>query len=321
MRFGWIDANELLEGPMTSASSTGRAAAPGVPTTFDPERYKATTTDQWEAAAAAWYAWGPVIDTWLGEATEVMFDLAGITTGSKVLDVAAGAGGQSIAAARRVGPHGRVLATDISQHLLDYADHAARMAGLADVVASRVMDGENLEVDAGHFDAVISRVGLIYFPDRDGALVGMRRALRPGGRIAAVTYSTPEANGFFSLPISIIREEAQLPPPVPGQPGPFSLGTVDVLTEVLERAGFTDVAVRRVPSPLRLPSAVDYALFARESFGALHQMMAGLDAQAREEVWTRITQELSVFESADGFVGPCEMLVVGAVNPADLEGS
>lgn len=288
--------------------------------TFDAERYKATTTDQWEAAAAAWYAWGPVIDTWLGEATEVMFDLAGVTSGSKVLDVAAGAGGQSIAAARRVGPQGRVLATDISPHLLDYAAHAARMAGLADVVATQVMDGENLEVEEGQFDAVLSRVGLIYFPDRNRALVGIRRALRPGGRVAAVTYSTPEANGFFSLPISIIRAEAQLPPPVPGQPGPFSLGTVEVLTEVLERAGFTDVEVRRVPSPLRLPTAVDCALFARESFGALHQMMAGLDPQARERTWTRITEELAVFETADGFVGPCEMLVAGAVNPGEQEG-
>ena len=289
--------------------------------TFDPERYKATTTDQWEAAAAAWYAWGPVIDTWLGEATEVMFDLAGVTSGSKVLDVAAGAGGQSIAAARRVGPHGRVLATDISSHLLDYAGHAARMAGLADVVATRVMDGENLEVEPGQFDAVISRVGLIYFPDRNRALVGIRRALRPGGRVAAVTYSTPEANGFFSVPISIIRAEAELPTPVPGQPGPFSLGTVEVLTEVLELAGFTDVEVRRVPSPLRLPTAVDCALFARESFGALHQMMAGLDARAREKVWTRISDELAAFESTEGFVGPCEMLVAGAVNPGEQEGS
>jgi len=297
---------------MTSTSST---ATPHAATTFDPERYKATTTDQWQAAAAAWYAWGPVIDTWLGEATEVMLDLAGVASGSKVLDVAAGAGGQSIAAARRVGRQGRVLATDISSHLLDYADHAARMAGLSDIVATRVMDGENLEVDPGHFDAVISRVGLIYFPDRERALVGMRRALRPGGRIAAVTYSTPEANTFFSLPVSVIRAAAQLPPPSAGQPGPFTLGTAEVLTDVLERVGFTDVDVRRVPSPLELPSAVDCALFEREAFGALHQMMTGLDLRAREKTWTRISEELSAFEGREGFVGPCEMLVVGALNP------
>ena len=286
------------------------AAAP-----FDAQRYKDTTTDQWQAAAAAWYGWGPVIDTWLGEATEVMLDLAGVTTGSRVLDVAAGAGGQSIAAARRVGRQGRVLATDISSHLLDYADHAARMAGLSDIVATRVMDGEDLAVDPGQFDAVISRVGLIYFPDRPRALAGMRRALRPGGRISAVTYSTAEANRFFSIPVTVIRAEAQLPPPAPGQPGPFSLGTVEALTEALVAAGFTDVDVRRVPSPLLLPSSVDCVLFEKESFGALHQLMAGLDPERREATWARITDELSVFDGPNGFVGPCEMLVVGAVNP------
>ena len=282
---------------------------------FDPARYKTTTTDQWQAAAAAWYGWGAVIDTWLGEATDVMLDLAQVGPGSTVLDVAAGAGGQSIAAARRVGPTGRVLATDIAPNLLAYADHAARTAGLAAFVATRVMDGENLEVEPGHFDAVVSRVGLIYFPDQAGALTGMCRALRPGGRVAAVTYSTPEANRFFSVPVSVIRTRTQLPPPAPGQPGPFSLGTVEALEEALHGAGFTDVQVRRVPSPLHLPSAADCVLFERESFGALHQMLAGLDTQAREETWAQITEELSAFDGPDGFVGPCKMLVVGAGNP------
>ena len=73
--------------------------------------------------------------------------------------------------------------------------------------------------------------------------------------------------------------------------------------------------MRRVPAPLHLPSALDCVLFERESFGALHQMMAGLDPQAREQTWTQIAEELSVFDGPDGFVGPCEMLVVGAVNP------
>ena len=143
----------------------------------------------------------------------------------------------------------------------------------------------------------------------------MRRALRRGGRVSAVTYSTPEANKFFSIPVSVIRAEAQLPPPAPGQPGPFSLGNPETLQEVLTAAGFVDVEVRRVPSPLHLPTALDCVLFERESFGALHQMMSGLDPEAREQTWTRIEKELSAFDGPDGFVGPCEMLVVGAANP------
>ncbi len=61
------------------------------------------------------------------------------------------------------------------------------------------------------FDAVISRVGLIYFPDRHKALQEMFRVLKPGGKVAAIVYSTPEKNKFFSVPVSIIRHRAQLP--------------------------------------------------------------------------------------------------------------
>src|SRR4051812_7961243 len=171
--------------------------------TFDPAHYKDTTRAQWEDAAAAWHAWGPTLEDWLGEATTLMLDAAGITTGSTVLDVAAGAGGQSLAAARRIGPSGQVLATDISPAILGHAAAAAAAAGLT-TVRTRELDGERLDVDPAAFDAVISRLGLIYFPDQPGALAGQYRALRPGGRIAAIVYSTAERNGFFSVPISII---------------------------------------------------------------------------------------------------------------------
>jgi SAM-dependent methyltransferase len=283
--------------------------------TFDPVAYKTTTRAQWEQAAEAWDRWGPTLEAWLGEATELMLDLASVAEGSRVLDVAAGAGGQTIAAARRVGSAGHVLATDISPAILSYARSQAERAGL-NTIAVQEVDGEALDVEAGGYDAVISRVGLIYFPDRAAALAGMRRALRPGGRIAAVTYSTPEANGFFSVPVTVIRTRAQLPPPAPGQPGPFSLGAPGVLESALAEAGFVEVQVHRVPAPLRLPSAAECVRFERESFGALHQMLAGLDAGAREAAWTEIAERLARFEGPDGFVGPCELLVASGRRPA-----
>ena len=86
----------------------------------------------------------------------------------------------------------------------------------------------------------------------------MRRALRPGGRLAGIVYSTPEANGFFSIPVSIIRRRAELPAPAPGQPGPFSFGAPGVIEEAYRQAGFTDIEVRRMSAPVRMaipPSA------------------------------------------------------------------
>jgi SAM-dependent methyltransferase len=284
-------------------------------TTFDPEAYKQTTREQWQRAAEPWHAWGPTIESWLGEATELMLDMAGIERGSRVLDIAAGAGGQTLRAAERVGPTGAVLATDISPGILAYAERAARAAGLANV-ATREMDGEELDVEAGSFDAVISRVGLIYLPDRARALAGMHRALRPGGRVSTANYTTPDRNEFFSIPVSVIRRRAGLPAPAPGQPGPFSLGADGAIEQAYAAAGFVDIEVRKVASPLRLPSVAECLRFEQESFGALHQMLSGLDDAGRAEAWEEIASELRRFESADGFAGPCEMIVAAGTKVA-----
>ena len=230
--------------------------------------------------------------------------------GSRVLDVAAGAGEQSIAAARRVGPSGHVLATDIAPALLDSrpaqtrVQPACRTSRHASSMAKRLS-----ELPAASFDAAISRVGLIYFPDQQRALAGIRRALKPGGRFAAIVYSTPDKNQFFSIPVGIIRRRAKLPPPQPGQPGPFSLGGDGVLAAAYERAGLRDIEVRKVDSPVRLPSAAECVRFERESFGALHQMMSTLSEAERAETWDEIERELRQFETKSGFVGPCEMIV------------
>lgn len=276
---------------------------------FDAAKFKTTTRAQWQAAAEAWHRWGPFLGQWLGACTEQMLDLARVRPGARVLDVAAGAGEQSIAAARRVGPNGYVLATDIAPALLDYALADARAQGLSNLEA-RELDGEALaELPNASFDAVISRVGLIYFPDQQRALAGVRHVLKPDGRFAAVVYSTPERNAFFSIPVGIIRRRAKLPPPLPGQPGPFSLGGDGALAAAYERAGLKNIEIRKIDSPVRLSSAAECVRFERESFGALHQMMSSLNEDERADTWNEIERELRQFETVRGFVGPCEMIV------------
>src|SRR5205085_6553687 len=144
----------------------------------------------------------------------------------------------------------------------------------------RVVDGEQLDLEPGTFDAAISRLGLMYLPDKAGGLEQARGALREGGRYAALVFAEPDRNGFFSIPIGIIRRRAQLPPPAPGLPGPFSAVNID---EQLAAAGFRDVEVRRVEAPLVLTTAAECARLERESFGALHQMLPGLTEAQRDD--------------------------------------
>ncbi len=283
--------------------------------TFDPVAFKTTTRAQWESAAEAWHRWGPTIEDWLGAATARMLDDVRVGPGSRVLDVAAGAGGQTIDAAHRVGPTGRVLATDISPTILEYAARTATEAGLSQVDVLEA-DGEDLgAVEDGAFDAAISRVGLIYFPDQHRALTELVRTLRPGGRVSAVVYSTPDRNGFFALPVGIIRRIADLPAPGPGLPGPFSLGAPGVAVSAYTAAGLVDVTVTAVPSPVRMTSAAECVRFEHDSFGALHQMLSGVTEEERAAAWREIEETLAQFEGPDGFVGPCEMLVVTGTKP------
>jgi SAM-dependent methyltransferase len=276
--------------------------------TFDPVAYKRTTTEQWQQAADAWHAWDATLQAWLGPVTATMLDLARLGPGDRVLDVAAGAGEPTLSAAATVGPGGYVLATDIAPNMLAYAEREARRRGLANV-QTQVMDGETLTLEEASFDAVLSRVGLIYFPDRRRALAEMRRVLKPGGRVVAAVYSTPERNSYFSLSLGVLRRAAALPPPAPGQPGPFSLGGPGVLEGALRDAGFTDVAVRVVSAPLHLSSAAECARFEREAFGAFQQLVAGLPPDGRAAAWDEVAQALGQFEADGVFVGPGELLV------------
>lgn len=277
---------------------------------FDAVAYKETTRQQWQNAAAAWHRWTPTLQAWLGPVTNAMLDMADLDPGDRVLDLAAGAGEPSLSAAERVGRSGHVLATDISSNILEFAQQTARELGLTNF-ETRVMDGENPDLPDESYDAVLSRLGLIYFPDRKGALRAVHRMLKTGGRVVLAGFSTPDQNRFFSIPISIIRRRAQLAPPAPGLPGPFSLGAPGVMEEMLRGADFTEVTAQAVRTPLRLASAAECVRFERESFGALQQMLAALPSVEQDATWDEIEGELRAFEGDAGFEASAE-LILGA---------
>jgi len=280
-------------------------------TSFDAAKYKDAQREQWNKDGAAWRRWNPTLDRWYGEVTRQMLDVAQIQPGQRILDIAAGAGEPAVSAAERVGPSGYVLATDISEGIVELALQVARERGLKHI-ETRAMDGEKLDLPDASFDAVLCRLGLMYMPHPVTALREWRRALRAGGRVAVVVFSTPDRNSWGAVPASIIRRRAQLPPPVPGQPGPFSLGDPGALEDVFRQAGFADPEVRVVPVPHRMASSAEYVRIAREAFGAFNAMMAHQLPQERESVWNEVEDAMRSFESPIGFEVPGECLVGAA---------
>ncbi len=277
-------------------------------TNFDPVKFKESSRREWQKVAQGWHQWMPRFAEWCAPVSRQMLELASIGPGSRVLDIAAGDGDQSIQAARRVGPNGYVLATDISSNMLEFAAESARKAGLTQM-ETRVMDAECLELDDASFDSVISRFALMLLPNVEKAVAEIHRVLKPGGRIAAIVFSTPDKTPWLAVPASIARQRASLPPPQPEQPGLFRLGFPGVFASALRDAGFGDIATHRVSLPFRMESAAECARFLWDVAGAIHEMLAPLSEEARRQTWGEIEAALRRYEGPEGFESPCEVIV------------
>jgi len=243
-----------------------------------------------------------------GAATEMMLEVASVQPGSRVLDVAAGTGDQTLMAARRVGPTGNVLATDDSASMLKVAAEAARKEGLANV-ETRIMNAENLALDADSFDAVICRNALMLFPDPAKALTEMRRVVRPASKVAVMVFSAEERNPHHGIPFAIIRRLGNIPPPAPGEPWMYALGDPGALEDVYSRAGLLNVSVHAVSIQRRLPSAADAIRSMRNSASDVSELMSRLNEAERELAWAEIEQQLCQFEGPNGFEAPGEVLI------------
>ncbi|MCC6178674.1 MAG: methyltransferase domain-containing protein [Chloroflexi bacterium] len=243
----------------------------------------------------------------LGPATEQLLDLAGLTPGMRILDVAAGTGEQTLIAARRVGPSGSVLAIDIAAPMLEVAAEAAREAGLTNV-KTRVMDARSLDLDDASFDAAISRMGLMLMPDRQDALRGIYRALTPGAKFGAMVFSSFDKNPYFTVPATIVRRIGHLPAPPPGEPGMFALGAPGAFAAALRDAGFQDIQVHAVSVSMRFPSAAAALELQRQS-PALREVWPKLSTDQQAQATHEIEHEFQRFEGSDGFAAPGEVLV------------
>ncbi|MDN7935044.1 methyltransferase domain-containing protein [Burkholderia metallica] len=210
---------------------------------------------------------------------QTAIEAAAPATGERVLDIGCGAGASSLALAARVGAGGQVLGVDISEPLIDRARARARQDTPA---LFRVADASSAELPESAFDILFSRFGVMFFDDPTAAFAHMRRALRPGGRVAFVCWRGAAENDWVRLPMGAL--EGILPPsapPAPEAPGPFSFGDRGRVSRILTAAGFTDIAI--APFDASVPfgegetrdAAIDDAVKMTLEVGPLSRALAG----------------------------------------------
>jgi ubiquinone/menaquinone biosynthesis C-methylase UbiE len=276
---------------------------------------KAEARRTWESAAPGWVKWEDLFAEGLADVTDTMLDMAGVDAGMHVLDLACGAGSQSLRTAARVGPQGRVVASDISATMLESAREAAKRKGFSHVETLEC-PAEDLPASIGPFDAAISRLGLMLFPAPMEALIAVQRVLKPKARIAALVFTTPSSNPFMSEPMQILLRHAGKAPPAAGKPGIFALGGPGVLRGLLSDSGLAEVATRVVRAPLRLASAAQALEMMQQAFGAYRAVVADLDREARTAAWAEVGEYLRQFEDHEGFHTELEFMIGMGVRAA-----
>ncbi len=276
---------------------------------FDPAQFKLDMRAQWDKIGKGWNDQTPHIRAWVADATAEMLDQANISSGSRVLDVAAGAGDQTLDIAKRVGPDGFVLATDISPGILEFAKANALRAGFTNV-ETKVADGEHLEVAAASFDAAVCRLGLMFYPDPLTGLREMRHAVKPGGRVCTLVFSEPQKNPCVGMLIATALRHAGLPPRDPFHPGSLlSLGKPGLIDELFAAAGLDQVTTTKVTAFYRYASARGYLDFIRLAGGPIIHILNKLDDAGRAAAWAEMEEQLQVFQTDAGWEGPSELLL------------
>jgi ubiquinone/menaquinone biosynthesis C-methylase UbiE len=199
----------------------------------------------WTSVAEGWQRRDELLKRGAGPVTERMLDMAGIRAGHHVLDIASGVGEPSLTAARRVGDDGRVIGTDLSDAMLNYARRKAAQEGIGNI-EYHCVDGETLEFPANSFDAVTCRWGLMFMPEPTACLKLAHGVMKDNARIAVACWTAPEQNPFVSLLMQVLANHMELPGPPPGAPGIFALADPERLQQVIESAGFRNVVLESV---------------------------------------------------------------------------
>lgn len=207
------------------------------------------TQDAWDNLAAGFDEFVTPTNMWLGNEG---IRHAGLNSGMRFLDVAAGSGALSIPAAR-LGAH--VLATDISPIMLERLKARAHQEGLSNL-ETRVMDGHALELEDDTFDIAGSQFGVMLFPDMPRGISEMARVTRPGGRVLMNVVGDPRKVEFFSFFVGAIRSAVPgfTGPPMDPPPLPFQLQDPEKLRQELARAGLKDIRVETATQKLELQS-------------------------------------------------------------------
>ena len=265
---------------------------------------------EWRESAAYWQKHIDTIREMFRPVTQALIDDAGLTEGDAVLDVAGGSGEPSLTIAAKVGPTGSVTCTDVVPEMVAAAQSEAQRRGLRNV-AFRQCAADSLPFENDSFDAVVSRLGVMFFPDPLNALREMLRVTKPEGAIALAVWDKSESNPFGYVITNVVARHVAAAPADPNAPGAFRFAEPGVLARILTDAGAIDVKERVLNFHIAAPvSPQQFWEMRSETSGTLREKLATLSSTHRNLIAQEAQEAVCDFFPNDQMRFPAQMIIV-----------
>jgi SAM-dependent methyltransferase len=286
-----------------------------------PKPEPAANADQvefWNSASGQrWVTYQDALDQRLVPLTEQLIERAGVRHGEAIIDVGCGAGTTTLQLAAATGAHGSVLGIDISEPLLAAARRRVLGTGCANVRLVQA-DAQTHRFERACHDLVVSRFGVMFFDDPVRAFANLLSALRPGGRLAFVSWGGLKANPWFLLPLEVGIPRLGAPEPQPPRaPGPLALSEPDYINDVLTGAGFVQVRIEPVATHLSGARSTREEAELMSMFGPLSRLLRerGADEATAAVLVAELAERLTPYMTPDGVRLPAIVHLVTAATP------
>jgi len=268
------------------------------------------TLREWTESAPYWDQYGATICTMFAPITRALIADAGITKGHSVLDVAGGPGEPSLTIAETVAPSGSVMCTDAVGGMVQAATRAAHRRQLTNI-SFRQCTADSLPFSDDSFDVVVSRLGIMFFPDPLASLMEMLRVTKPGGALALAVWHKSELNPFFHIVADIMSNYVEASPTEPDAPGAFRFAEPGKLANVLTKAGAISVRERVLEFDVEAPvSLKDFWQLRSATSGTLREKLAGLTEGEVTRVARDVIEAVQDFFPNGQMKFPAQMILV-----------
>ena len=269
--------------------------------------------DVWRESATYWTKHSDTIHKMFVPLTRALIERAGIHEGQSVLDVAGGAGEPSLTIAETVGPEGSVTCTDGVAEMVEAARATAQRRGIKNVQFRQCAAG-SLPFGDNSFDVVVSRLGVMFFPDP--AFREMLRVLKPGGRLAFAVWGKSDVNPFCYLVTHVMDQHVKSPAADPDAPNAFRFAEPGTLASVMIEAGAVDVEESIVTFDIEAPiSARQFWTMRSQTSDTLRQKLGKLSADEQAQIAVEIEQAVKEFFPADQMKFPAQFVIATGNKP------